>query len=187
MTLDVELGPLARLQGTWEGDQGLDVSFNNAAGEVIETRFRERMVFNPFGPVENGRQVLYGLDYRTAAWRAEDINPFHTEVGYWLWDAALGLVMRCFMVPRGSTVLAGGQSSPAATTFTMEARVGSQTFGILSNPYLDENARTTHYVVTVTAGEDGTLRYEETSTIDHRRWPEPVAHVDRNVLRRVEA
>jgi hypothetical protein len=187
MALEQELGPLARLQGTWEGADGLDVSFNNARGELVETPFRERMVLNPFGPVENGRQVLYGLDYRTAAWRPGEEIPFHTEVGYWLWDAALGLVMRCFMVPRGSTVLAGGQASPADTTITMEAVAGSTTFGILSNPYLDENARTTHYVVTVSVDDDGSLQYDETVTVEHRRWPQPVAHVDRNRLRRVDA
>ena len=42
----------------------------------------------PFGPVDNGTQALYGLDYRMAAWRGDEENPFHTEVGYWLWDAA---------------------------------------------------------------------------------------------------
>ncbi len=71
MALGSELGPLERLQGTWEGDAGLDVSFLNAKGVIGETPFRERTTFNPFGPVDNGSQVLYGLDYRTAAWRGD--------------------------------------------------------------------------------------------------------------------
>jgi hypothetical protein len=94
--------------------------------------------------VENGRQVLYGLDYRTAAWRTEieEENPFHAEVGYWLWDCATLHVMRCFMIPRGSTVLAGGASTPESKSFTMQAECGSEIFGILSNPFLADNART---------------------------------------------
>lgn len=91
------------------------------------------MTFSPFGPVDNGPQQLFGLDYRTAAWRASDpegSDPFHTEVGYWLWDASSGHVMRCFMVPRGSTILAGGVTDADARKFTMEAEVGSEEFGI---------------------------------------------------------
>ena len=55
----------------------------------------------PFGPVQNGSQTLFGLDYKTAMWRGDEENPFHTEVGYWLWDAATGEVLRGFVVPRG--------------------------------------------------------------------------------------
>jgi hypothetical protein len=62
------LGPLAGLVGTWEGADGLDVAFHNATDKVGDTPYRERTVFNPFGPVDNGRQCLYGLDYRMAAW-----------------------------------------------------------------------------------------------------------------------
>ena len=86
-----------------------------------------------FGPVDNGTQHLYGLDYRMAAWRSGEEIPFHTEVGYWLWDGATGEIMRCFMVPRGSTLIAGGVAQPGDTTFDLEATVGDETYGILSN------------------------------------------------------
>jgi hypothetical protein len=180
-------GPLAGLIGTWEGTEGLDVAFANVTGAVGDTPYRERTTFNPFGPVENGTQSLYGLDYRTSAWRGDEVNPFHTEVGYWLWDAESGQVMRCFMVPRGSTILAGGTASPTDTTFTMEATVGSETYGILSNPFLAANARTVHYAVTVRI-EGDVYEYEETTTIEHARYPSgPLAHTDRNRLHRVDA
>ncbi len=105
------LGPLEALAGEWEGDQGLDVSFHHDVGEVADTPYREKATFKPFGPVENGRQVLYGLDYKSAMWRGDEANPFHTELGYWLWVAERGHVMRAFIIPRGSAILAGG---PAA-------------------------------------------------------------------------
>lgn len=182
--LGEELGPLRYLQGTWEGDDGLDVAFSNEEGTVIETPFREKTTFNPFGPVDNGTQQLFGLDYRTAAWRGDEENPFHTEVGYWLWDAADGTIMRTFMVPRGVLVLAGGQASPDAKVFKMTAKVGSETFGILSNPFLADAARTTRYEVTVTIG-DGTFTYDETSVIDHARLDSELFHTDRNTLRKI--
>jgi hypothetical protein len=184
MTIDRELGPLASLVGTWEGAEGVDEAYSNQQGLVTETLFRERTTFTSFGPVENGSQVLYGLDYRTAAWRGEEENPFHTEVGYWLWDAEAGQVMRCFMVPRGSTVLAGGPATPDATTFTMTAEVGSETYGILSNPHLAKVARATHYSVTVVLGED-TFSYEEATTIEHSRLTNLLIHTDKNTLKRV--
>ena len=178
------LGPLAGLIGTWEGDQGLDVSFHNADGVIGETPYRERIVFNPFGPVDNGAQSLYGLDYRMSAFRAGEDEPFHTEVGYWLWDGAAGQVMRCFMVPRGSTLIAGGPAAADATSFTMAAEVGSQTYGILSNVYLDEAARTTAYTCAITVGDDE-FSYDETTTVFVKRLGHEMAHTDRNTLRRV--
>jgi hypothetical protein len=174
------------LAGTWEGDEGLDVAYSNQNACLAETPYQERTSFSPFGPVENGSQVLYGLDYRTSAWRPGEEIPFHTEVGYWPWDAADGQVMRSFMVPRGCTILAGGPAGLDDTTFTMTAEVGSETYGILSNRFLAANARSTSYAVTVSVDDDGTYSYEETTTMEHRRSPELVVHTDRNRLHRVE-
>jgi hypothetical protein len=180
-----DLGPLAALVGTWEGTDGLDLAFNNESGKVKETPFRERVVMNPFGPVDNGSQCLFGLDYRMAAWRDDDPDPFHTEVGYWLWDEADGQVMRCFMVPRGSTLIAGGRAKPDSTSFSMQAEVGSESYGILSNLYLAASARTTLYQCTVELG-DGTWSYDETTTVELTRMPgTPFAHTDRNTMHRV--
>ena len=68
-----EWGPLAALIGTWESDYaGMDVSYHNEEGKVGDTPYREKTIFKPFGPVDNGEQQLYGLDYRTAAWREGD-------------------------------------------------------------------------------------------------------------------
>ncbi|MGP8060462.1 MAG: heme-binding beta-barrel domain-containing protein [Acidimicrobiales bacterium] len=184
MTLGAELGPLEGLVGEWEGDQGLDEAYANLEGKVVETPFREKSTFSPFGPVENGRQVLYGLDYRTAAWRDDEEDPFHTEVGYWLWDADDGQVMRCFMVPRGSTVLAGGPASATDTSFVLRAEVGSEVYGILSNRFLAEAARAVRYEATVTVGE-GTFTYAEQTEIEHKRLDELLIHTDRNTLHRV--
>jgi hypothetical protein len=179
--LPEQLGPLAALVGTWEGDAGIDVAYSNSLGTVSETPYRERATFSPFGPVENGAQVLFGLDYRTAAYRQGEDEPFHTEVGYWLWDAAAGQVMRCFMVPRGSTILAGGAAHADATSFALQAEVGSETYGILSNQYLAMKARTVLYQVTVDLS-NGTFNYESTTTVQLAALDEPLAHTDRNTL-----
>ena len=176
-------GPRAGLIGEWEGDQGLDVSFHNATGRVAETKFRERVTMAPFGPVANGTQQLFGLDYRMSAWRQNEESAFHTEVGYWLWDADGGHVLRCFMVPRGTTVLAGGTTRPDDTTFSVEANVGSETYGILSNLYLAARARTTKYTCKVVAAGDA-FSYDSCTTVVHATGG-VIQHTDRNTLRRV--
>lgn len=183
-----DLGPLAALIGTWEGGDGVDVAFHNDDGHIEDTPYRERITFSPFGPVDNGSQCLYGLDYRMAAWRGDEEDPFHTEVGYWLWDAGRGLVMRSFMVPRGQTLIAGGTCAADATEFTLTAERGSTCFGILSNPYLEEAATTASYSVTVTIEGEDAFSYAETTVIHHARLDgKAYDHTDRNRLRRVSA
>ena len=55
------LGPLAALAGTWEGDKGID--FSRIKSKETATKYRERILFEPLGPVNNGPQKLYGLRY----------------------------------------------------------------------------------------------------------------------------
>ena len=138
----------------------------------------------PFGPVDNGNQHLYGLDYKTAMWRGDEENPFHTEVGYWLWDAATGEVLRGFVVPRGITVLAGGTAAADATTFTLRAAPGEPQYTIGENHYLAKNASTLSYEVTITTDDDDTWSYDETTMLQMNEFAEPFAHTDHNTLRR---
>ena len=184
MSDNAEWGPLAALIGEWEGDQGLDFAYANAEGKVKDTPYREKTSMKPFGPVENGQQVLFGLDYRMAAWRGSEENPFHTEVGYWLWDEATGEVLRGFVVPRGITVLAGGIAAADATEFTLHAELGGTNYTIGENQYLAKNASTVSYAVTITTSADS-WSYEETTMLKMTEFPEPFAHTDHNTLRRV--
>jgi len=177
------LGPLAALAGTWEGDQGIDIS--RIQSKETETKFREKIIFEPLGPVKNGPQILYGLRYSTTAWRLGEDDAFHEEVGYWLWDNDRKQVLRCFMVPRGVLINAGGDAEADSKSFHLEAEVGSETYGILSNKYLDETYKTKKYVLDVTVHDDDSFSYEE----DTQLWiPVNEAifhHTDMNTLKRV--
>lgn len=180
-----KLGPLEPLVGTWEGEGGVDFSFHHADGESADTIYRERITFNPFGPVDNGDQHLYGLDYRMAAWRDDEDDPFHTEVGYWLWCADSRTVMRAFMVPRGTVVLAAGTAEPDAREFTLTAELGDPVYGILENQYLSTNASTVRYECVVRVG-DGEFTYDEVSVLKMKEFDELFNHTDKNALRRVD-
>jgi hypothetical protein len=177
-------GPLGPLAGEWEGEGGLDTAYSHAQERVLGTPYREKCTLKPFGPVDNGDQHLYGLDYRSAMWRGDEENPFHTEVGYWLWDAATGEIVRGFVVPRGITVLAGGTASAGATSFTLRATNGGGQYSIGENQYLAENARTLSYEVALTVDDDA-WSYDETTMLRMKEFDEPFAHTDHNSLRRV--
>ena len=180
-----DLGPLAALIGTWEGTEGVDVSFHNDKDAVAETLYTEKVTMNPFGPVVNGEQSVYGLDYRMAAYKDGEDEPFHTEIGYWLWDAADQQVMRCFLVPRSTMVLAGGTCTADATSFKMTAERGSLTHGLLESIYFSQNASTSSYTVDITVHDENSWSYDQTTAVDLRKHESGFAHTDRNTLRRV--
>lgn len=183
--MSTEWGPLEALAGDWEGEGGLDTAYSNSQGEVIKTPYLEKVTMKPFGPVANGKQELYGLDYKTAMWRNDEENPFHTEVGYWLWDAATNEVLRGFVVPRGITVLAGGIAAADAKSWTMSAKKGAPEYGIGENTYLKDNASTVDYSVEITVHDDGTWSYAEVSNLNMKVMGGMFAHTDAAHLKRV--
>ncbi len=178
-----EWGPLAGLAGTWEGDTGLDTAFAHAHEQVLGTPYRERTSLVPFGPVDNGTQHLWGLDYRRALWKAGQDDPFHTEAGYWMWCARSEEVLMGFVVPRGVTVLAGGTAAADATTMTLRAAHGEPQYAIGEGMYLAKNASVLSFEVTIAIGED-TWSYEETTMLRMNELAETFAHTDHNTLRR---
>lgn len=185
MSDNAQFGPLAALIGTWEGDQGLDTSYSYGHKAVTENPYRETATFNIVGDVQNGDQTLWVLDYTTAAIRIGESDVFHTELGYWLWDPKLGHVMRCFLVPRGSAINAGGPCAADAKSFEMTAKVGSETYGILSNPYLTEKARCIEYNLSCSVDGD-TWSYQEDTVLELAATGQTIHHTDKNTLRRVK-
>ena len=83
-----DFGPLAVLEGNWEGNVGVDVSYSYGNTAIGETSYFERAWFRPIPPVNNGDQAMFGMNYQMTAWRhgEEDGDPFHDEVGYILWE-----------------------------------------------------------------------------------------------------
>jgi len=181
-----EWGPLGALVGEWESDRGgLDTAYSHTEEKVLGTPYLEKVTMKPFGPVDNGNQHLYGLDYKSAMWRGDEDNPFHTEVGYWLWDGATGEVLRGFVVPRGITVLAGGNAGADATSFELSAKAGDPQYNIGENKYLAQHASTLSYEVTITVNDDGSWSYDETTMLQMDEIEGPFAHTDHNTLRKV--
>lgn len=181
-----DLGPLAKLAGSWEGVKGDDVAPSDDRG-TENNKYRELMVFEDIGLVENHEQSIYGLRYKTMAWRLGEDNPFHEEVGYWLWDGKEKQVMRCFIIPRGVTVLAGGTAEPGASAFNLVAEIGSDTYGICSNKFLDKEFKTVRYELNVSFQDDENFSYDETSVLKMKGREQLFRHTDKNTMRRVRS
>jgi hypothetical protein len=187
MTFASELGPLGLLQGIWEGERGNDLAPSDKSADdrqPVTSHYRERMVFEPTGRVDNHEQKLYGLRYSTKAWRIGSADPFHEELGYWMYEPATGLILRCFMPPRGMTVMAGGKASASARKFSLEARAGDEVFGICSSPFLTAEFKTVRYTLDVEVPDDDTLRYESHTFLRMKGREELFDHVDGNTLMR---
>src|SRR5450432_3431595 len=129
------LGPLAPMAGTWEGRPGHD---EHPAAEGTETdEFVEHYTAEPIDPQTNGPQLLYGLRYHVHIVKPDEVETFHDQVGYWLWEAATQTVTHTLAIPRAQVLLASGTAAPDAQDFEVTAALGSQTYGILSSSFLD--------------------------------------------------
>lgn len=184
-----KLGPLTPLVGYWEGDGGVDVSFHNQDDETTETGYFEKAFFKPIPIQENGRQVLWGLNYGMTAWRhgEEAMDPFHDEVGFLLWDKAHGQIMRTVVFGRGIAMLAGSDAKPHDKVLHFNAKPGSPNYGICQNPYLSERAELRDFKSTFTINDDGTFSYEQTLILKLAALGgKEMDHTDKNTLRLVK-
>jgi hypothetical protein len=180
------LGPLAPLAGIWEGDKGDDKAPDDDRASVEHNLFRERIVLEPIGEVNNHEQTLYGLRYSTMAWRIGAEGSFHEEVGYWLWDADNKQVIKSFIVPRGNTVMAGGTAEADARSFEMVAELGSETYGICSNKFLAEEFKLVRFELRIDIHDEDSFSYDEDTVLQIKGQDELFHHRDKNTLRRVK-
>ncbi len=178
------LGPLRRLAGVWESDQGVDI---NPKADGPERRvFRERIRMDPIDPQPNGPQLLYGLRYHVHINTPEEATTFHDQVGYWLWEPATGLIMQSLTIPRGQVALAGGKAKPDDDHIFVEAKRGDTSFGICSSPFLEAAFRTDYYRLDITFNADGSWSYVSRTDLAIRGKTPAFDHRDTNTLRRIE-
>jgi hypothetical protein len=177
------LGPLTRMAGIWEGSAGADV---HPVVEGTEAdRYVERYELQPIDPQTNGPQYFYGLRYHKHITKPGEVETFHDQVGYWLWDPAEGTVTLSIAIPRAQVALASGRVAADATNFTLRAERGHTAYGICSNPFLERAFRTLSFTVTVTVNADGTWEYDEDTVLQVLGRDEPFHHTDRHTLHKV--
>ncbi|MHB8264274.1 MAG: FABP family protein [Acidimicrobiales bacterium] len=178
-----QLGPLQPMAGVWEGTKGAD-EHPFANGDEQDT-FVERYELQPIDPQTNGPQLFYGLRYHTHIVKPGEVETFHDQVGYWLWEPAASTVIMTLAIPRGIITMASGSAKADSTTFELTAAEGSATYGICSNPFLQDTFRTVRFSIIVTINPDGTWSYDEDTIMEVRGRDGVVHHTDRNTLTRI--
>ena len=177
------LGPLAPLAGRWRGTRGLDV--NPKPEGPRKQAFIEEIDLQPIDPQANGPQLYYGLRYHTRIVKPGEVETYHDQVGYWLWEPKTSMLIQTLTIPRGQTALAIGTAEKGARRFELRARRGETLNGICSGPFLEEAFRTLEYVIRVTVNDDGTWSYDEDTVMAVAGLAEPFHHTDRNTLARI--
>jgi hypothetical protein len=174
------LGPLRRLAGIWEGQRGVDI---NPKADGPETRqYYERIEMQPIDPQANGPQLFYGLRYHLHVNTREEDIAFHDQVGYWLYEAATGLILQTLAIPRGQIAIAAGHAEPEAKRLVVKAERGQTEYGICSTTFLDLAFRTEAYQLTIDFDDDGSWSYVSDTTLVVKGRDEPFLHRDRNKL-----
>ena len=176
------LGPLTNMAGVWEGVRGLDVNPKPAGPE--RQVFVERIELQPIDPQTNGPQLFYGLRYHTHIVKPRQVETYHDQIGYWLWEPATGNLIQTLAIPRGQIAMAFGRAAKDARSFELVATRGAQTNGICSNPFLEHAFKTVEYRIKVTIGES-TWSYDEDTVLMIRGKSEPFHHTDRNTLTKI--
>ena len=177
------LGPLTGMAGVWQGTRGLDV--NPKPEGPRKQAFVERIELQPIDPQTNGPQLLYGLRYHTHIVKPGEVETYHDQIGYWLWEPATGNLVQTLTIPRGQVAMAFGQAAADAKVFEVSAKRGVQTNGICSIPFLEYAFQTVEYRIKVTINANGTWSYDEDTLLMVRGQAEPFHHTDRNTLTRI--
>jgi len=174
------LGPLRPLAGVWSGTRGIDV--NPKADGPERQAFVDRIELQPIDPQMNGPQLFYGLRYHQHVVKPGQVETYHDQVGYWLWEPATGTVIQTLTIPRAQVVMACGRAAPDAREFELVATADDVSFGIRSAPFLEYAFRTVEYRIKVAVHPDGSWSYDEDTVLLVRGRSEPFHHTDRSTL-----
>ena len=107
--------------------------------------FVERHELQPIDRQINGPQLFYGLRYHTHIVKPGEVETFHDQVGYWLWEPAARTIVHTIAMPRGLVLLAAGTAEPNATEFEVSATRGSEVYGILRGAHCPTHSRPSRF------------------------------------------
>jgi len=181
---DINYGPLAQLIGKWSGNIGLDIA-PDADANPDNTPFTNEIVFTVAGMTENAEeQKLVAVKYHHVVCKAENGHIFHDQIGHWIYEPSTNIVMHSLTIPRGVCLLAGGtvEKVDGTTTFNVNAKAGSDAFGIVQSPFMLEKATTRAFNMNMTI-KNNELSYREVTSL--HIYGKDFEHVDTSSLQRV--
>ena len=176
------LGPLRAIAGNWRSAQGIDVN-PKAEGPRTEA-YVDRVELQPIDPQTNGPQLYYGLRYHQHIVKPGEVETFHDQVGYWLWEPATGTVIQTVAIPAVRRRWPAGfrPRTPGNSSLRPSAARRSRN---LSNPFLEDAFRTLEYRIKVSVHSDGRWSYDQTTLLAIKGSAEPFRHHDTNTFVKV--
>jgi len=157
----------------------------DAAANPDESPFTNELVFSIAGSSENAEeQELVAVKYHHVVRRADNGLIFHDQIGHWIYEASTNIIIHSLTIPRGVCLLAGGsfQEKDGESIFTVDAKAGSDTYGIVQSPFMIEKAKTKAFQMrmVVKANE---LNYREVTSL--HIYGKDFEHIDTSSLKRV--
>lgn len=180
----VDYGPLAQLLGKWVGTKGLD-NAPDADANPDKTAFTDEINFTVAGPAENAEeQELVAIKYHHVVRKIENGLIFHDQIGHWIYEPSTNNIMHSLSIPRGVCLLAGGKykESNEEGLFNVEAKQGSNTFGIVQSPFMIDKAKTTAFRMALSV-KNNELKYREIMSLEI--YEKKFEHSDESILHRV--
>jgi hypothetical protein len=126
------------------------------------------------------------LRFSLTAWRIGFEYAFYEDRGFFLWDAKNKQEMRCATVPREIFFIAGGTVEPDAKEFDLAADVGSETYGIYSNKFLNEEFKNVRFEMKITIHSNDSFSYAQDTQLQIKGNPNLFRHTDKNTWSRVK-
>ena len=93
--------------------------------------------------------------------------------------------MRCATVPRGNSFIARGTIEPDAKEFDLAADVASETYGICSNKFLNEEFKTVCFEIK-SLSIAKSFSYDQDTQLEIKGNPNLFHHTDKNTQSRVK-
>ncbi len=183
---DIDYGPLEGLIGIWKGDKGQDIAPEPDGQE--ENSFYETITFTDIGDVSNAEiQDLAVVHYHQIVHRKRDDKMIHNETGYWMYDPKEKVIMHSLTIPRGLSLLAGGEfnnktDKEGNIILEVAASRDDADWGIVESPFMQNNASTVSFRHKIRLGKEK-LIYSETIMVDI--YGKVFEHTDDNELIRV--
>lgn len=181
---EVDYGPLAQLVGKWVGNKGVDIA-PDAEANPDRTEFSDEMIFTISGPSENAEeQLLVSVKYHHVVRKLEGGHIFHDQIGHWIFDKSTNTIMHSLSIPRAVCLLAGGQyqENDDTSIFKVEAKAGSDSYGIVQSPFMLKKAKTNAFQMNMTVKGDE-LNYREVMSLSI--YGKEFEHSDSSTLYRV--
>jgi len=181
---NIDYGPLAQLIGKWIGNKGID-NAPDANADPDVTAFTDEMTFTVSGPAENAEeQQLVSVKYHHVVRKLENGQIFHDQIGHWIYEKSTNTVMHSLSIPRAVCLLAGGEymEDNGTSIFNVEAKAGSDTYGIVQSPFMLEKAKTKAFKMNLSV-KGNELNYHEVTSL--HIYGKDFEHSDKSTLLRV--